>query len=136
MDILALYDDRAVSTGFVRQHLDAIRRHSRHRVHFAAATYDAVPGYPLGLFDAVVVHFSVRLAFDWHLSPAYASRLTAFRGAKILIIQDEYDMPLTACAWIRRLGIQTVLTCVPDRDREAFYPAAEVPGVSEASARG
>ena len=129
MEVLTHYDNRAVATGFVRQHLDSIRQHSRHRVHFAAATYDAQPEFPLSLFDAVSLHFSVRLAFDWHLSPSLASRIAQFQGAKVLIIQDEYDMPLTACSWIRRLGIQTVLSCVPEANREAFYPAAAVPGV-------
>jgi len=128
LDVLVLYDANSVATEFVAQHLAAMRRHSRHHVHFAAATGDRRADFPLDLYDALIVHFSVRMPFD-RLSPQFAERIGAFDGPKLLMIQDEYDMPAKACAWIRQLGITVVFTTVPPEFRHAFYPAYAVPGV-------
>ncbi|MBR1156118.1 hypothetical protein [Bradyrhizobium sp. JYMT SZCCT0428] len=129
LNILVLYDRGAISTEFVRQHLESIRIHSKHNVHYLGATFGANSATPVDLFDAVIIHFSVRLAYDWHISPHFVEQVKRFSGAKILMIQDEYEMPETACGWVRQLGIQTVFTCVPENCREKFYPADQVPGV-------
>lgn len=128
LHVLVLYDSRSVFTGFVEQHLAAIRRHSRHDVHYAAATFDRRADFPLELYDALIVHFSVRLPFDI-MAPEFVERVSAFSGAKVLMIQDEYDMPARACAWMRRLGVQVVFTTVPRQYRDAFYPPEAVPGI-------
>lgn len=129
-DVLVLYDHHALATEYVRQHLESIARHSRHRIHYASAVGDQTITCPLENFDAIVIHFSVRIALGWHISPRVAEAVAAFKGAKLLMIQDEYDMPTHACAWIRRLGIQHVFTCTPEQDRHVFYPPHLVPGVS------
>lgn len=128
LHVLVLYDPGSVSTGFVEQHLAAIRRHSRHDVHYAAATSDRRADFPLELYDALVVHFSVRLPFD-AMAPEFVERVSAFSGAKVLMIQDEYDMPAKACAWMRRLGVQVVFSTVPRQYRDAFYPPEAIPGI-------
>ncbi len=120
--VLVLYDDRQLQTNFVKEHLEAFRNHSRHLVHYAGAAADRRADFDLGMYDAVIIHFTVRLAYPWHLAPTFAKRLEAFRGLKILLIQDEYDSPRQACSWIRRLGIQVVFTTVPEAYREIFYP--------------
>jgi hypothetical protein len=128
LQLLVLYDPRSVLTEFVEQHLAAIKRHSRHEVHYAAATFDRRADFPLELYDALIIHFSVRLPFDT-LAPDFVERVSTFDGPKILMIQDEYDMPAKACAWMRRLGIRIVFTTVPPEYRAAFYPPDAVPGI-------
>jgi hypothetical protein len=127
-NLLVLYDPYSVATEFVRQHLQAIKRHSQHNVAYAAATFDSRAEFPLELFDAVVVHFSVRMPFET-MSPDFVNAVANFNGPKILLIQDEYDMPRKSCTLIRRLGIQTVFTTVPKEFVVQFYPPGELPNV-------
>ena len=118
----------ALATEFVRQHLMAIQRHSRHDVAYAAATFDCKADFPLELFDALIIHFSVRMPFET-MSPSFVELVSGFRGPKVLLIQDEYDMPRKACALIRKLGIDTIFTTVPKPFVDQFYPPAEIPNV-------
>ncbi len=126
--ILVLYDPNALATEFVRQHLTAIQRHSRHHVAYAAATIDCRADFPLELFDAIVIHFSVRMPFD-AMSPSFVKLVSSFSGPKVLLIQDEYDMPRKACASIRKLGVDTIFTTVPGPFIAQFYPPEELPSV-------
>jgi hypothetical protein len=133
LNLLVLYDVGALHVNTVRDHLEAFARCSRHRVHYAPATNGAPLRVPLELFDAVIVHYSVRLAYDWHISPAFAQALEQYAGFKALFIQDEYEFTWTASDWINGLGIDLVFTCVPpehvdfaygrvDRSRTEFLP--------------
>jgi hypothetical protein len=126
--ILVLYDPYSLATEFVRQHLQAITRHSRYNVAYAAVTFDSKAEFPLEIFDAVVVHFSVRMPFET-MSPDFVDAVANFNGPKILLIQDEYDMPRKSCILIRKLGIQTVFTTVPKEFIDQFYPPSELPNV-------
>jgi hypothetical protein len=127
--VLVLYDEYSLASNFVREHLASFRRHLPCHVHYAAATHDRKVRFDLGVYDVVIIHFSVRIALGWHLSPDFAEKLSSFGGLKIACIQDEYDQPHVAARWIRDLGIKVVFTCVPERDREVFYPRALVGGV-------
>jgi hypothetical protein len=113
LNVLILYDQRSVFTNTVREHLDSFARFSRHRFAYAHAAADGPLTFSLDRFDVVILHYSIRLAFDWHLSPEFAWALRSFRGLKALFIQDEYDHTWTACRWIEQLGVSLVFTCVP-----------------------
>ncbi|WP_166299950.1 hypothetical protein [Bradyrhizobium sp. 2S1] len=95
---------------------------------YAAATFDCKADFPLELFDALVIHFSVRMPFET-MSPSFVELVSRFSGPKVLLIQDEYDMPRKACALIRKLGVDTIFTTVPKPFVEKFYPSAELPNV-------
>jgi hypothetical protein len=81
----------------------------------------------LSAFDVIVIHYCVRLAYDWHLSPSFAEALRDYGGYKILFIQDEYDTTETARQWIASLGIHVIFTCVPDEYVELVYPSSRFP---------
>jgi hypothetical protein len=80
-NILVLYDPYSLATEFVRQHLQAITRHSRHNVAYAAVTFDSKAEFPLEIFDAVVVHFSVRMPFET-MSLDFVEAVANFNGRK------------------------------------------------------
>jgi hypothetical protein len=133
LNVLILYDQWSVYTNTVREHLDSFARFSRHRIAYAHAAADGRLTFPLDGFDAVLIHYTIRLAYDWHISPEFAWALRSFRGLKALFIQDEYDHTWRACQWIEQLGIRLVFTCVPpehvrsiytrvDHDRVTFLP--------------
>ncbi|MBZ6076291.1 glycosyltransferase [Microvirga puerhi] len=134
-NLLVLYDDRSLHVRTIEEHLVAFRTYSRHHILFMPATGfiqgldDAPDGIDLSLFDAVAIHYSIRLSIPDHLSKAVAASVSAYNGPKLLFIQDEYDATETARQWIERLGIDAVFTTVPDQFVDAIYPRSRFPNV-------
>jgi len=128
-NVLVLYDARATFTSTVQEHLRSFWMYSRHHVLFAAATITNAPAVDLSLFDAVIVHYSVRICLRDHLQPKYVEALRSFSGFKALFIQDEYDTTETARKAIAHLGIHVVFTCVPRDLIPEVYPPERFPGV-------
>jgi hypothetical protein len=126
MNVLFLYNSTQTFTNTVYEHLASFGNHSGHRVFYSHA--DPVSGFNVDLevFDAVGIHYSIRLPFD-QVSPSVLKALEAFNGLKFLFIQDEYDHPQRTWYWIRKLGISLVFTVVPEAGIEAVYPRAEFP---------
>lgn len=128
MNILLLYNSTQTFTNTVFEHVDAFSRYSGNRYFFCHHDGVAPFNVDLSRYDAVGIHFCVRLPFD-QISGALAERMAAFQGVKFLFIQDEYDHTKRAWHWIRRLGLNLVFTVVPPQNIEKIYPAAELPGV-------
>jgi Glycosyl transferases group 1 len=130
LNILMLYDDQSTNVHTIKEHLEAFARYSHHRYYFLPATglvpgIDDMPTKPdLGIYDAIIVHYSVRVSMEAHLSPGIAELVTAYAGPKVLFIQDEYDRTETARRWIERLGIDAVFTNVPLDELDKVYPQA------------
>ena len=132
MNVLVLYGIAHTFTSTVYEHLLALKARSRHRVVFAGLDSRSVLPYDLASFDAVVVHYSVRLPFD-QIGERAAEKLARFRGVKALFIQDDYDYPRRAHYWIRRCGFDVVFTVVPAGSIADVYPPELFPGVQFAS---
>jgi hypothetical protein len=132
MNVLVLYGSAHTFTSAVYEHLLALKTRSRHRVVFAALDSRSVLPYDLTPFDAVVVHYSVRLPFD-QIGERAAAKLARFPGVKALFIQDDYDHPRRAHHWIRRCGFDVVFTVVPARSIADIYPPEVFPRVQFAS---
>lgn len=129
LNVLVLYDDRETHINTVFEHLDSFRKYSRHAIHYLPATShwpDAdevlARNFDFSAFDAVIVHYAVRLSLPAYFTEAIAARLERFDGLKLLFIQDEYENTETARRWIERLRFDVVYTCVPAHSREAIYP--------------
>jgi glycosyltransferase involved in cell wall biosynthesis len=136
LNVLMLYDDRSTHVGTIREHLEAFRAYSRHRFHFMPATgyLDMADGHgtelDLSYYDAIAIHYSVRVSINAHLSSGIAAAVRAYRGPKLLFIQDEYDRVETARSWIERLGIDSVFTNVPVASIDIVYPRSRFPTVT------
>jgi hypothetical protein len=126
--LLVLYDPLVIDIPTVEEHLSSFARFSRYRIFYADGTGNAL-AVDLSLFDAVVLHYSVRLCLQRHLSYHYARALEAFQGPKVLFIQDEYEATETARRAIETLGIVLVFTCVPPEEQEKVYPRLRFPSV-------
>ena len=126
MNALILYDSTQTYTNTVYEHLASFREHSRHRIFYAHVDATSELNVDLNVFDAVGIHYSIRLPFD-QVSPSLAQSLVDFIGLKFLFIQDEYDFPKRAWYWINRLKIQLVFTVVPKAGIETVYPQSEFP---------
>ena len=122
-NVLVLYDPAWTHIPTVREFLRGLQRYSRNRIVFAPARCrsgsDTAPW--LDEFDVVVLHFSVQLFSDWHFTPM-ANQLRGFPGLKAAFLQDEYERTEATRQALEALQITLVFTCVPEAEREKFYP--------------
>jgi hypothetical protein len=125
-NLLCLYNSYQTYTDTVYQHVSALGKHSRHRVFFAHHDQDVLYKVDLSRFDAVIIHYSVRLPYN-QISPAWIEPLANFPGCKALFIQDEYDHTHRSWYWIQKLGIQLVFSVVPDQNLPIIYPTKQFP---------
>lgn len=127
LNVLYLYNSSQTYTNTVYEHIASFGKYSRHRSFYCHQDTDTDFEVDLSRFDAVGIHFSIRLPYD-QFSPSTVRALQNFRGLKFLFIQDEYDHTKRAWYWINMLGIQLVFTVVPDRGIERIYPPCEFRG--------
>lgn len=114
LNVLVLYDQNWVHVKTISEYLESFADYSAHRYWYAAGTHHAPCRMDLSMFDAVVIHYSVRLYARDFISPHVAAALRGYGGLKVLFIQDEYDVPNVTCDQIESLGLQVVFTCVPE----------------------
>jgi hypothetical protein len=133
LNLLILYDRRSLHVPTIREHLESFARYSRNKIYYVCATFGVTDHEPaicqvdMSIFDAVIIHYSVRLSLTNHLSESFANHLRHYGGFKILFIQDEYDNVNTACDWIKDLGIHLVFSCVPLNFLDRVYPKDKFP---------
>jgi len=126
MNILILYNSTQTYTNTVYEHLASFEHYSSHRFFYCHADPVSELNLDLKNFDAIGIHFSIRLPFN-QISTSVEKLLKDFVGLKFLFIQDEYDFPQRTWYWIRNLGINLVFTVVPQAGIETVYPKAEFP---------
>jgi hypothetical protein len=128
MNVLILYNSSQTYTSTVYEHLTSFYKYSENNIFFANHEPTKQLVIDLSAFDAIVIHYTIRLPFD-QVSDANANLLSNYSGLKILFIQDEYDYTQNAWRWIKRLGIKLVFTVVPEASVEQVYPPEQFPGV-------
>ncbi len=127
--LLLLVDAASMHVGAIHDHVDGIAESSRHVVEIASCTGSAPTTIDLDAYDAIAVHFSVRLSIEDHMSPAWQESVRDFPGLKLAFVQDEYDSPDLACKYIDDLGIHGVFTCVPLEDVRKIYRSERIRSV-------
>ena len=120
--VLYLYNATQTYTDTVFQHIASFGKYSRHAIHYVHQDPTTTFTVDLSAFDAVCVHYSIRMPFD-QLSPSTVEALRRFDGLKCLFMQDEYDFTHRAWHWIRELGIKLVFTVVPEQSVDRIYPS-------------
>lgn len=117
----------------IHDHLDSFSRYSRHAITYAIGTSDQDEIPSLNSYDAVIIHYSLRLSIEnsnWTLSDKAKNMLQSYTGLKVVFIQDEYDTTNIAIQWMQTLGIQLVFTCVPKHYIRHVYPVEKLPQVT------
>jgi hypothetical protein len=126
-NILILYDHHGMPIKTIAHYLESFYRFSRHNVYYT--TSYAKCHFDLNYFDAVVLHYSVRICFPGPLSGSYAKALRAYQGLKVLFIQDEYEHVQAAQRTMLDVGVNVVFTCVPTESIAKVYPPQQFAGV-------
>lgn len=128
MNILFLYNSTQTFTNTVFEHLAAFSKYSKHRSFFCHHDQFLSLNINLSQFDAVVLHYTIRLPFD-QVSDSTVHALEKYSGLKVLFIQDEYDNTYKAWKWIKQLGFNLVFTVVPTENIARVYPPEQFPDV-------
>jgi hypothetical protein len=123
--VLCVYAATQTFTATVFEHLDAFRKYSGFTWRFADISL--LDSLDLSGFDALVVHYGVRLPFG-NLTATHIEKLNAYDSLKVLFIQDEYDNTNRAKEVIKASGIGLVFSVVPPQSLALVYPPEEFPG--------
>lgn len=111
----------------VREHLNSFKIHMDALVHYCSAVDDSVPLINLNDYDIIIIHYSIRVALGWHISPHFDSALEQYEGILVMFVQDEYDNVHRTHSFIRKHQPQLFFTCVPKKYHNVIYPEKEFP---------
>lgn len=131
MEILFLTNRPTANTqaATVTEYLDALLKYSCHNVHEISMLHDFPARIDLERFDVVITHYSLSIGplLRHYLGDDLVERLKRFRGLKAAFLQDEYREIQTYWRHINELGLDLLLSCVPDHEIAKVYPADKVP---------
>jgi hypothetical protein len=114
LSVLLLCDDSPKHAPNVLEHIHALKALSRHRIELLnPVRMGRSRLLRLNDYDIVVIHYSVFILAETHLSPWLREQLARFQGLKAQFIQDEYRRVNAMTARIRELGIDLVFSSVP-----------------------
>jgi hypothetical protein len=132
--LLVVYDNSTNFVSTIADYLDSISRYSGWDVHYVHVTNGAEIAFDLNDFDAIFQSYCATYgehiadkAMDWHLSHDYIAKRRAFRGVKMLAVQDEYQYTNGIHQLIRESGFHIVLTNAPPALVERIYPREMFP---------
>jgi hypothetical protein len=111
-NVLFCYSRLPSFTNAVRDYVQAFGSYSLHRIHY----YDMDSGpldFDLEPFDCIIFNYCY-WARCLSVSPDLSERVAGFSGLKIAILQDEYDYFLWHEKTLIALGINIIVTCVPE----------------------
>lgn len=127
--VAVLYDSASLHVNSISDHLKSFGKFSRHVIDYLPATTAASrvlgnswPSIDFSAYNAIVIHFSVRVCFPGHLDSNYEEAIRNFDGPKILFVQDDYDNTSETIHFLKRVGITTLYTIVPEAGLGIIYP--------------
>ena len=127
--LLVAYSNPATHVSTTVEYLSSFKQHSVCEVSYLHVTDGAQIDLDLNEFDAVFNSYCARLCFPGHVSQSYLDALKAFRGVRLIAVQDEYDRTDTLRRAIHDIGFHVVFTCVPQQSHEFVYPKEMFPGI-------
>lgn len=89
-------------------------------------TLKTIDKLDLTLFDAVGVHFSIKLHGTYYLSLKLKRKLAAYTGLKFVFLQDEYQKVNQMQTLLYRLGFHLLFTIVDPKRFDTAYPDARL----------
>src|SRR5262245_28567075 len=93
--LLVIYDAAAGHAVTTHQYVDAFRRHSRFDVVYLCTEHSPSVAFDLSHYDAVWVNYCAGLVRERHCPDttpeSVRASLAAYRGPKLVALQDEYD---------------------------------------------
>ena len=111
--VLVAYSASSTFVQTTLDYLNAISRFTKYDVKYVHVTHDAIMNFDFDSYDMIFHNYCARLCYEGYVSENYCAAMRAFRGLKVLAVQDEYDETDRLRRAILDLGFHVVLTCVP-----------------------
>lgn len=128
--VLVAYSASSTNVATTFEYLKALKGLSDCEVQFVHCTNDARMHFDINKFDVLIHNYCARLCYDWYLSSDYERAVLSFRGLKIAIVQDDYDLTAVLHRAIRRFGFHVLFTSIQNDFWPLVYPSIHVPGVA------
>jgi hypothetical protein len=125
--LLVVYSIASTVVATTMEYVRSFGKYSRNDVSYINGTHGARFGVDLDEFDAVWLNYCCRLCFAGYVSSEVREALAAYRGLKMMSVQDEYDRTETLRQGIEDLGFDVVFTCVPQSGLGYVYPGQRFP---------
>ena len=128
--VLVLADDQHPAN-VVRDHISEIMAASRHSIYIlnpirSRQGFLISPDY----FDALLIHYSVAVFSEHHFPETIVRRVSAFPGAKVQIVQDEYRKIDLVMQMMRRLGVTSVFSSLAEDNIARVYGRGDLDDVT------
>jgi len=123
LKILFLADHTNPShAGTILDHIQGIRRLSRHRVTLINPRFGAsLKGMDLEYFDVILIHYSIWILWETYLSRPLSEKIKRAPCLKAQFIQDEYRYVNMTVDRMVELGIDVLFSCVPEAMMPRIY---------------
>ncbi|MBZ6076482.1 hypothetical protein [Microvirga puerhi] len=118
--ILMLSHVRPGHAGTSHDHEYALSELSRHDVFIHDPVLNGTFA-DLDHFDAIIIHYSIVIWNKNYLPDTQINALKAYRGLKVLFIQDEYREVYCAIDHMLRIGIDVLFTCYQPYNIDRVY---------------
>lgn len=127
-NVLLLYCKSSCYVGTIEEHLNSYGLFSKHHITFldGVESRDIDKRYLDG-FDAVVIHFSIRVSVENHMFQELYNLLIDYCGLKVLFVQDDYDNLPCTYKHINDLNINVVYTVIKPEFIDFVYPEEKFP---------
>jgi hypothetical protein len=126
--ILFLYDRNSCHVSNLRENLDAFGLFSRHYITYMDGCGNNIISQEfINSFDAIAVHYSVRLSKQGHLSSEMFERIRVYTGLKVLFIQDEYDNLSCTYDYLEKIDFDILYTVINIESAHKLYPKERFP---------
>ena len=127
--IALLADDRHAAD-VVLDHIRSIKRHSRHHIIVINPIHSHGDWVLRALnVDAILIHYSICILYDYFLPPPIVAAVKAFPGPKVQIIQDEFRWINRMTRRMAELGIRAVFSSLTPDNIERVYHHEHLAGV-------
>ena len=87
--MLVAYSMASTHVQTTRDYLLSFQKYSDYQVEYLHVTHEPKIEFSFDAYDVVFHNYCARLCFEGYVSQSYRDRLRAFRGVKILAVQDE-----------------------------------------------
>jgi glycosyltransferase involved in cell wall biosynthesis len=124
-NILVLYEHHMLKLEDKFAELELFRKYSNHNAIFLDIesfniSHQAKDTKEVSLFDAVIIHSSMFSFLPPDPSLGLGKALRQYIGPKLLVAQEEGDLPAIASEWIEGFGIDAILVDASERLSQRF----------------
>lgn len=102
-------------------HIEAFEHYSEHNIWLCTNFGELSRKLELHRFDAVIIHYSLSLLYDYYLCRKSKKRLRDFQGLKVVFVQDEYRQINKMIEELSFINVDVLFTCFPEKEIERIY---------------